>query len=499
VAPGGAGTLVFPARHRVIADEKGAFLITVPIREGALAPINAKYHIGIKILDEPGLTVDYGHVTSGKECTISLNYARYFHRFSFEDANGPINDTDKLKNIRINIKQGLNFSRSLGYDDWKNGGEFPAGVYKASVGGKQPLIFSPIQVTSDSPEHLVFKVTDEIVYYGRVIDGSTGRPIPWAVVIAGEFIPNREGRDLSLITPQQWQAIHALGTVLSPDDPALEPLKEFCRAKKVSRTDQDGYFLIKTSPRQMIRQFVIAQEHYISSIYWNGPIPGKVDNAPKPDDNGFLQIPLTKLFPAATITFVPYIEVEDDTAEIRVQWLIKQKNNPAWAKDLHLNWYYRFRPNKKQSMHVPAGVNMELVFYTTSELFGNEFCERIIQPITNLNWDQRFDLGHLFFELAKETIPIHLKVVDFRGQAVEGVGVWRVLEGQSWGHNRITDKSGKAIFKIPMYSRGVFFVSVGEQGKELKESTPFEVAGEEDAGREFILHLSNEILHKLFK
>ncbi|MHC4312926.1 MAG: hypothetical protein ACYSW3_10735 [Planctomycetota bacterium] len=140
-----------------------------------------------------------------------------------------------------------------------------------------------------------------------------------------------------------------------------------------------------------------------------------------------------------------------------------------------------------------------MVFFTSSKLFGNEFCERIIQPITNLKRDQRVDLGRLFFELSKETIPIHLKVLDFRGQAVEGVGVWRVLDGQSWGHNSITDKSGKATFKIPMYSRGVFFVSFGEQGKELKESTPFEVAGEEDADREFILHLSNEILNNLFK
>ncbi|MHC4098553.1 MAG: hypothetical protein ACYSWZ_11205 [Planctomycetota bacterium] len=497
VAPGGAGTLVFPAGHRVIADEKGSFLITVPIKEGTLAPINAKYNIGIKIPDEPGLTIDYGHVTSGKECTISLNYARYFHRFSFEDANGPINDTNKLKNIRINIK-GLNFSRSFGYDDWKDGGKFPPGVYKASFSGKQ-LIFSPLHVTSDSPEHLVFKATNEIVYYGQVINGSTSQPIPGVIVMAGDFIPNREGRDLSLITAKQWQAIHALGPEITLDDAALQPLKEFCQAKKVSRTDQDGYFVISTPPGKMIRQFVIAQEHYISSIYWNGPMPGKVDNAPRPDENGFLQIPLIKLFPAATMTFEPYIKEEDDTAKIRVQWIIKQENNPAWAKDLKINWYYIFQPNKKYSIHVPAGVNIEMVFFTSSKLFGNEFCERIIQPITNLKRDQRVDLGRLFFELSKETIPIHLKVLDFRGQAVEGVGVWRVLDGQSWGHNSITDKSGKATFKIPMYSRGVFFVSFGEQGKELKESTPFEVAGEEDADREFILHLSNEILNNLFK
>lgn len=499
VAPGGAGTLVFPARHRVIADEEGRFFITVPIKGGTPAPINAKYSIDIEIPDEPGLTIDYGHVTSGKECTISLNYARYFRRFSFENANGPINDTNKLKNIRINIKRGLSFSRSFGYEDWKNGGEFPTGVYKATIFGKQPLIFSPIHVTSDNPEDLVFKATNEIVYYGQVIDGSTGQPIPGAVVMAGAFIPNREGRDLSLITAEQWQAIHALGSEISPDEAVLQPLKEFCQTKKVSRTDKDGYFVISTHPRQNIRQFLIAREHYISSMYWNGPLPGKVDNAPRPDDNGFLQIPLIKLFPAATITFEPYIEVEDDTAEIHLQWIIKQENNPAWAKDLKINWNYRFPSNKKQRIHVPAGVNMEMVFYTTSKLFGNEFCERIIQPITNLKWDQRVDLGRLIFELAKETIPIHLNVVDFRGQAVKGVGVWRVLDGQSWGHNRITNTSGKATFKIPMYSKGVFLVSVGKQGKELKESTPFEVAGEEDAGREFILHLSNEILHNLFK
>jgi hypothetical protein len=59
------------------------------------------------------------------------------------------------------------------------------------------------------------------------------------------------------------------------------------------------------------------------------------------------------------------------------------------------------------------------------------------------------------------------------------------------------------MFYLPPYSRGKFYVGYYGRAEEdsihLKEELPYQVMGQEDDGREFVLALSDEILYHLFK
>ncbi len=502
LAPGGVGTVVFPSRHRILTDEQGRFALTVPIEEGRLAPPNSKYGISVKPPNDPGPASRYDHVPSGKECTITLEHDGYLHTFAFEDVNGPITDPNRLKKIRVIIDRPGQNTLYLRYDRWKDGGMFPPGQYSPVMRETKPLVFKPIKVTEDSPKHLVFKVEDRIFYRGQVVHGITGEPMPSAIVMVGEFIPDPEWGDFSAITPQQWQAIHALGANPPLDDKALEPLRNFVRFKKIVRTNQDGWFVITAQPRDVLHHLVVAEEDYLGFAYSRHGPPCR-RNILAPGENGVIEIPPIKLFPAATIVFEPHIEEEDDTADVRARWIIDPDNNPAWVEQLKSSSYVfnrRFWPNRWQSMHVPAGLNIRIRLFLTSNRLGNAYWGHIILAKTsNLAQGQTLDLGRLTFPRAKPTFPIHVKVVNLRAQPVEGVGVWRILDDRFWGGSCITNEFGIATFKVPLHCKGEFHVGFDEDGLKLKESIPFQMGGEEDVGRQFTLVLSDKMLYHLFK
>jgi hypothetical protein len=366
----------------------------------------------------------------------------------------------------------------------------------------KPLLFKPIGVTAESPEELVFKLSNDILYYGQIVDGVTAKPIPGALVMKGELNPTKYWGDFSIITPEQWQAIHRLGANPPLDDKALEPLREACKLEKIVRTDQQGWFEISGPATGRRSEVIAVEEDYIGCVCWSNSRLSNRSYA-KPDANGLVEIPRTKLFPTATIVFEPHIEEEDDTADVRVHWFVGSENKSAWAADLtssRLVRNYGFRPNTLQTMHVPAGLDIQVVVFLTSNKFGNAYWGRMILPKTkNLTKGQMVDLGRLTFEPAKPTFPIYLKVVNSKGQPVEGVGVWRVLNGQRWGHSHITNEFGIATFKVPLHCKGEFHVGFDEDGLKLKESIPFQIGGEEDAGREFTMTISDEMLYQLFK
>ncbi|MCK4785025.1 MAG: hypothetical protein KAV87_14840, partial [Desulfobacteraceae bacterium] len=501
-APGGVGIVVFPSRHRILTDERGRFFLSVPTEEGKLAPPNSKYGISVKPPNDPGPASRYGHVPSGKECTITLEHDGYFHTFAFEDVNGPITDPNRLKKIRVIIDRPGQNTLYLQYDLWKDGGMFPSGTYRAVMRETKPLLFKPIGVTAESPEELVFKLSDDILYHGQIVDGVTAKPIPGALVMKGEFNPPKHWGDFSIITPEQWQAIHRLPANPPLDDKALEPLREACKLEKIVRTDQQGWFEISGPATGRRSEVIAVEEDYIGCVCWSNSRLSNRSYA-KPDANGLVEIPRTKLFPTATIVFEPHIEEEDDTADVRARWIIDSDNNPAWVEHLKSGSYVfnrGFWPNRWQSMHVPAGLNIRIRLFLTSNRLGNAYWGHIILAKTsNLAQGQTLDLGRLTFPRAKPTFPIHIKVVNSRAQPVEGVGVWRVLDDRFWGHSCITNEFGIATFKVPLHCKGEFHVGFDEDGLKLKESIPFQMGGEEDVGRQFTLQLSDKMLYHLFK
>jgi len=208
-----------------------------------------------------------------------------------------------------------------------------------------------------------------------------------------------------------------------------------------------------------------------------------------------------KLYPAATVMIEACTEAEH--ISIWPRWIIDENENPVWVreflatddrKESLFTYDAWIEQNKVQSFHVPAGLNLRVKLDTP---YDKQFCPIEIPQAIHLAQGQVLDLGRHEFEPALE---VYVQVTNSLGQAVEGVPVRMLRDGNGWSVPHNTDESGIARFNVVPNSEGEFGVIYHqESGVLLKETIPFHVGGDNDSGRQFTLKLSDEILELLFK
>lgn len=296
-----------------------------------------------------------------------------------------------------------------------------------------------------------------------------------------------------MITEEQWQTLHALPTDPCIYDPAIAPLRNIYGLTKITRTDEQGRFQMSFRPGGELYGFVAFEENYLGLLHRK--------HALKPDENRYAQVPPMKLFPAATVLIEPL--VEEKHVSIWPRWLIDENNNPTWVSEFlatddrreSLFTYDRLLdPNEVHSIYVPAGLNLCIKLDTP---YDRKWCPIHIPQIINLTQGEVLDLGRYIFEPA---IKVSVKVTNSMGELVEGVPVRMLLDSKVWSLAHNTDETGIARFYVAPHSKGEFGVTYhGKDKVHLKESIPFQIGGEQDEGREFVLQLSDELLYQLFK
>ena len=482
--------------YKVRTDETGRFSFYLPNQKrrddrGQLIPPKSEYLVRIEAPKILGLLAYEGRIENGRETMITLERGGYFRRFVFEDENGRVTDPSKLKRIHLVVKLPNEAQLSLEYDDWKDGGMFPLGTYHAT-GWRQTgeYEFERLEVNAESPEELVFMLAEGILYYGQVVHGLTGEPM------AGAFVMGMGGSgkgNLSQITDEQWEALHALPANPSADEFALGPLRKLYGFKKIVRTDEDGRFEMSFRPGRGFYGFVFFEQNYIGVLHRK--------HALKPDEEGRAKVPVKKLFPAARVIVEP--RVEEKHVSICPKWLIEKNSNPAWVSDFlaiddrkeSLFTYDKWlKQSEAQSFHVPAGLNLRVQLRAP---YDRQWCPITIEQTINLQQGEVLDLGRHSFEPALEVL---VRVINSTGEHIEGVPVRVLREHKVWSVPHNTDAKGIARFHVVPYCQGEFGVMYhSKDGAHLKEIIPYTVAGEEDAGREFTLQLSDEMLYHLFK
>ena len=494
--PGG-GTLLrsrtSSVHDRVITDNSGYFRLYLPIDNklermgGELIPTASRYDVQIRPPKELKVSPARQRISNHTEVTITLRppqegtEGKYFHTFTFEDANGPITEPERLKRIEVRIwSKG---SRVLKYKDWKDGGLFDLGMYEAK---EKVYCFERLNVSKDSPEELVFSIVPAR-YAGQVIDGATGEPLAGAFVLADCYEITRE---LSSVTPEQWKAIHALES--SPDvyDAALRPLRRACRFYQVTRTDKNGFYGLTVTPGPSSYEICVVEENYLAReiSFW----PAK-----KRDPENAL----VRIFPAAKVLLEP---IKEDPVVVQPYWIIDANDNPDWVSDFVKTYGGRkieissIIPNHPRTIFVPAGLNFRLQLCTSGK-----WCPITIPQSINLTQGELLDIGRQVFQPG---IPVIVKVVDSERNGVEGVMVTQLFDGllHPWSHTRnpITNKNGLVTFNAPPYSKGRFCIRIrtdGRRGLEEQPTISYQIGGEEDAGREFTIQLSDEMLQELLK
>jgi len=480
--------------YQSLTDKKGAFSLYLPNENrrderGYLVPPKSKYHVRIEAPKELGLLPYVKPIENGREALIFLESAERFRTLIFEDNDGTIMGPKKLQYINLTIKKSDGGRVSLIYNDFKDGGFYPPGEYNVVLRGIENCEFETLIVNEQSPDELIFKLPENILYHGRIVHGLTGEPMEGAFVIGYN---SKSKGNLSMITDLQWQVLHSLPEDPGLADPTVKPIRKIYGVKKIVRTDEQGRFEMSFRPGE-IYGFIAFEENYLGLQHRR--------HALTPDENRCAEVPVMKLYPAATILIEACTEAKH--VSICPRWIIDEDDNSVWVREFlatddrreslftYDSW---LEQNKVQSFHVPAGLNLRVKLDTP---YDRQFCPIEMPQVINLARGQVLDLGRHEFESALEA---YVQVTNALGEPVEGVPVRLLRDGNTWSVAHNTDESGIARFHVAAHSQGQFGVSYhGEGGLYLKETTAYQIGGNEDSGRQFRLQLSDEVLDFLFK
>ena len=483
--PGG-GALIPKSHNRVISDEAGNFAMYSLLKEGSNIPVGSSYGIVVAGPKGSGLGRYSGKVVVGEQSSIVLERrALKFRQFVFERNGREMTNVEVLKKIRVDIWDDSG-KDSHYYGDWKDGGYFPAGVYR--VGTKRR--FSDAVVTADSGELVVFRESkgEQTTYGGRVVNAVTGEPMAGIMVCAGYLYDGQLH-----ITAEQWQAIRAIEGRVSGDEKALGPLKgSFNRFCKATRTDDEGWYELDYDSLKDIHFWTIFafEENY----YARGILRPDV----KVDSDGYGETEPLVLFPSGKVLFEPNVAEPGRGFEIDVRVKVDGES-VSWAHAASgFSQPDEFAANKKASMLVPAGVKMRLEFCPQDHHAGaNQPLSKKVFVDMQLEQGEVLDLGRFVFE---ETIPVFVQLTDPVGRGVGEVNVGNKYNTNSRYFDSLADANGLASFRVSPKCTGTFYVR-HEISREnfLRESLDYKVSGIEDANTVFEFGLSEVLVKRLLR
>jgi len=501
VTPGG-GSINSSAKPStcILTDEQGRFRMYLPLDLGRTdleeLPAYCKYKVEIWPVRSSDLLPYSGSLPPGGAKTIVLEQIDApFRTFAFEDANGPITDTNVLEQVRILIERNERLTYPVAYHDIKDGRKLPLGTYKVDPYGVDIPEFEPMEVTAESPRQLVFrtKSTEATIYTGRVVDGITGRPMAGAFVAVGAWLR----KDLSNLAPEQWEMLERLGAATVGDDPCVVPLGEIIRFRELLRADGQGVFEFPLFLRENQHSSLAAFDREFTAIEYE--LSGEHRNSA---GNNRIALPDIPLYPAATVVFEPNVQQQE--CEIRTRLVYAKEGQPRWFGPFRKTWFWRLalqdqlQPNRLYSLQVPASLRFKVRFLVADHTNRRYpwWCPVLMETI-NASEGEIIDLGKVQI---RQEMPVFVQVVDSASKGLEGVGVTHIDRlGWSLGQTYITDEQGFAEFRVPPYYQGQFAVGPpGPARDRVTESIAYQTNGPEDANNVYTLQLSDEMLRKLF-
>jgi hypothetical protein len=496
----------------VMTDSTGRFRFYPKVREsveaiGPVVPAKSKYFIRIEPPEDMGLKAFNGKIPNGEASVIRLEWVeeKYFHRLIFEDENGLITDSQRLKYIRVAIEKDGKLIDYLRYKEWYEGGEFPLGVYAAMYrpSSGQRFKFLPVEVTEKSPEKIVFTtVSGQKKYYGKIVHGVTG------AAMEGVFVKVGGGRGPTRLPEQQWRILHALpGTDPNAKEYGrwIEDYVKMYQSGSLVRTDGEGLFEMTCPTKSNMSKFSIFEEGYLV-VYVENDLFEK-------DDDGNIKLPVTRMFPSAKIVIDPcsHVTGRDSPRNFHPRWIVDPKRSESWVKDLLAGCIddleegifrdYSIDSNRgPQIFHVPAGVTFELQLRPWSHHYQDDsiWSSVSLGRDFKLKQGEVLDLGRVEI---KEAFSIFAEVQNSMGVAVEGLPV-KALD-QYGEFVSSTDANGLALFTLARDSKGEFVVEYepqeGHAGPHLREAVPYEIKSPEDEFSTYSFKVSDEIIYQLLK
>ncbi|MCX7012893.1 MAG: hypothetical protein NTW86_10115 [Candidatus Sumerlaeota bacterium] len=488
-------------RFHVPTDEAGRFSLYMPVKFWTRKPrqpipSRSTYSVQVEPPLGSGLLAREGAFSNNEDAVIALERIAdaHFHTFAFFDAAGPITDLERLRLIHMRGEaKGVGGAFEMDFLTRLNGGAIPAGTYTAELWENgEDLRFQPVEVTLDSPRELVFRPLAQNAYEGQVLDAVSGGPAGGAFVLVADALTS-DGK-VSDFTPADWALLHDLPAAPALDDKRLEPLKRICMIGAIQRTDGQGRFRVANRPGHTVLRFLVFDQDCLAVERESFDL--------KPSANGVIAISPIRLFPAAKAN----VEVlrANGRGWFYANWTIDKRTAPDWAKPLwdwpHPEWRFNdewkgYGGDKSGWVSVPAEVPFGL------RLECSPLDPVMLDGPFLLRKGERRDLGT---HTPPAPVAVVIRVLDPRGQPAAGFPVSRlrqVRENEAlWEGRYVTDAQGEVRFPVGPHSQGWFGCMIhlhapnADGQRDIEEKIPYEVAGPEDAGKRFVLQVTDSLI-----
>lgn len=518
---------------------------------GKLIPPNSCCLVRIEAPKELLLAPAMVCISNDGEQVIQMKDPGYFHTIAFEDGDGRITNRDRLIRFHLQINRSGIREIEFEYGEFKNGRLFSLGTYTIDNWARD-CEFEPIEVTAESPEQLVFKSNykrgDIVTYSGKVVHGITREPMEGAFVVAIDGVLATHDEYFSRFTWEEWDRLHSLpwefsanrktldklvktsfknGAWVFPSvegfpevEAALRPVHKMFMVKKGVRTDGEGIFAMAFRKDEKFSELLFFEEDYLCvterRLYQES------------DSKGNFRIRAVPLFPAAKVIVEPHI-VNGNT-RIIPQWIFDANDCPEWVErryerawkeddallDESFDIGFEKEPNrvrtitelgygrsgaftycrdlarnKPRTIPVPAGVNLKVQVRPLQDM-KNKWVPFTYPQTIKLEQGETLDLGRCEI---RRSIHVFVKVVDSAGNPLEGIPVDNPIE--EWKGAQSTNSYGMTRFNVYPHSKGEF--SVRCRKHNVREAIPYKIGGEEDAGREFTMVISDKMLKHFSK
>lgn len=454
-------------RGWTLTDAEGRFAIYLPNENrdrerGDLIPQNSRYTLTISVAGDDSYLPWTGRYANTTPARIVLPRATRVHRFRFESARGGwVEDAEQLRNIRVQfelVHDGERHAAPLDTAALVAGRKLLPGKYHATcfLNGES-IEYQPLIVAAESPEQLDFRLAPAMTYRGQVVSGLTDQPVAGAIVFAYR---STSRNNLALLTADDWKLLRECPSNPPLDHPAVKRLGEMYGVQGLVRADREGRFEIKrTSDRQFYGLIALGEDHLPFLVR-----VGSLKPAGQQADAG--KFPL---FPAARVLVRPVFDGQH--LAVSPHWLPENEGQPEWfgkfrpaflGSDRCLEYVHWLALNESQPVFVPAGVRLKLRLdspYDDKWTPGEIAKPILLEPAATK------DLGDVRFAAS---LPVAVRVVNAKGEPVEGFAVRRMYQGENaWCIAHNTDQQGLAHFHVHPNSQGQFRVSDLSGPKEI--------------------------------
>jgi len=296
-----------------VTDGQGWFSLCAPLatEDGAsagLPPTGSRYRLKIQpprrlnlrqLGDPTPLSVLVG---TRKTYTLTpMETKKNFHTFAFEYFEGPVTDPDELNNMTLTLMRDSRLWARLTYEQFKTGCHLPPGtLYAATKRWGQSFSFKETELLPDSPEHIVIRNQEPVLYRGQVINGMTSGPAADVFVLADHTLAQT---DVDSFTREQWQQLRQ-----QANDDSLETLYQM--RERVTVTDANGCYELVFLPgldRTLNTFFVNASGHPPVNAQATYLYPGA---------DGFTEVPTMVLSPSARASYMPAFVFESNAGPV---------------------------------------------------------------------------------------------------------------------------------------------------------------------------------------